>query len=255
MDNLIKLKENSFIKKENNKAIIFLILSGFFLGSITLLNVLGTSKFIDYSFEFFGVQIPFVIAIGVLPYPITFLCTDLISELFGKKRANWVVWMGLGLNFWVLFFIWLAGILDPPEEINMGLPLYKIENNGVLIHSQYAFYHIRKLSMGATLASMIAYLTAQFIDVHIFHYLKEKTGEKKLWLRNNVSTIISQLIDSSAVILITHYFVDGLPKTVDGALTHSLFYFIVSGYLFKLIIALLDTIPFYYLTKKLKQYF
>jgi uncharacterized integral membrane protein (TIGR00697 family) len=249
------LKEKSSIKKENNIAIIFLILSGFFLGSITLLNVLGTSKFIDYSFEIFSLQIPFVIAIGVLPYPITFLCTDLISELYGRKRANWVVWMGLGLNFWVLFFIWLAGALDPPNEIINELPLYKIENDNVLIHSQYAFYHIRKLSMGATLASMIAYLTAQFIDVHIFHYLKEKTGEKKLWLRNNVSTIISQLIDSSAVILITHYLVDGMPKTNDGTLTHSLFYFIISGYLFKLVIALLDTLPFYYLTKKLKQYF
>lgn len=249
------MKEKSSIKKENNKAIIFLILSGFFLGSITLLNVLGTSKFIDYSFEIFSLQIPFVIAIGVLPYPITFLCTDLISELYGRKRANWVVWMGLGLNFWVLFFIWLAGALDPPNEIINELPLYKIENDNVLIHSQYAFYHIRKLSMGATLASMIAYLTAQFIDVHIFHYLKEKTGEKKLWLRNNVSTIISQLIDSSAVILITHYLVDGMPKNNDGTLTHSLFYFIISGYLFKLVIALLDTLPFYYLTKKLKQYF
>ena len=249
------MKEKSSIKKENNKAIIFLILSGFFLGSITLLNILGTSKFIDYSFEIFSLQIPFVIAIGVLPYPITFLCTDLISELYGRKRANWVVWMGLGLNFWVLFFIWLAGILDPPNEIIKGLPLYKIENDDVLIHSQYAFYHIRNLSMGATLASMIAYLTAQFVDVHIFHYLKEKTGEKKLWLRNNVSTIISQLIDSSAVILITHYLVDGLPKSSDEELTHSLFYFIISGYLFKLIMALLDTIPFYYLTKKLKKYF
>ena len=249
------MKENYSIKIESNKEIIFLILSGFFLGSITLLNVLGTSKFIDYSFEIFNLQIPFVIAIGVLPYPITFLCTDLISELFGRKRANWVVWMGLGLNFWVLFFIWLAGALDPPNEIIKGLPLYKVENDNVLIHSQYAFYYIRKLSMGATLASMIAYLTAQFVDVHIFHYLKEKTGEKKLWLRNNVSTIISQLIDSSAVILITHYLVDGLPKTSDGALTHSLFYFIISGYLFKLVIALLDTLPFYYLTKKLKQYF
>ena len=113
----------SLDKKEKNKAIIFLILSGFFLGSITLLNILGTSKFIDYSFNFLGSQIPFVIAIGVLPYPITFLCTDLISELYGKKRANWVVWMGLALNIWVMFFIWLAGILDPPEQILSNSPL------------------------------------------------------------------------------------------------------------------------------------
>jgi uncharacterized integral membrane protein (TIGR00697 family) len=162
--------------------------------------------------------------------------------------------MGLALNVWVMFFIWLAGILDPPEQILTNSPLYEINNNEVFIHSEYAFYHIRKLSMGATLASMIAYLSAQFIDVNIFHYLKNKTADKKLWLRNNVSTLISQLVDSTAVILITHYVVDGLPKTIDGELTHSLIYFILSGYIFKMIIALIDTIPFYYLTKKLKTY-
>ena len=86
------------------KELIFLGLSGIFLGSLTLLNILGTSKFIDYSFTIYNIEIPFVIAIGVLPYPFTFLCTDLISELYGKKRANQVVWMGLILNLWVIFF-------------------------------------------------------------------------------------------------------------------------------------------------------
>ena len=241
-------------KHPHHKEIIFLILSGLFLGSLTLLNVLGTSKFIDYSFSFVGFDIPFVIAIGVLPYPITFLCTDLISELYGQKRANWVVWMGLGLNFWVLFFVWLAGILDPPELLINGLPEIIVNNNEAIVPADYAFYQIRKLTIGATIASMIAYLSAQFVDVRIFHFLKQKTGGKKLWLRNNVSTIISQLIDSVAVILITHFLVDGLPKLPDGNLTHSLLYFILSGYLFKLVIALLDTLPFYYLTKKLKKY-
>lgn len=249
------MQYSKHIKNKDIQSLIFLILSGIFLGSITLLNVLGTSKFIDYSFEIFNLKIPFVIAIGVLPYPITFLCTDLISELYGKTKANWVVWMGLGINLWVLFFVWLAGALDAPDEIINNQPLYSIENNQVFIHSQYAFYFIRNLTMGATLASMVAYLSAQFIDVQIFHYLKEKTRGRKLWLRNNASTIVSQLIDSIAVILITHYLVDGLPKNTNGELTHSLFYFILSGYLFKLVIALLDTIPFYYLTKKLRKYF
>ena len=249
------MQYSKHIKNKDIQSLIFLILSGIFLGSITLLNVLGTSKFIDYSFEIFNLKIPFVIAIGVLPYPITFLCTDLISELYGKTKANWVVWMGLGINLWVLFFVWLAGALDAPDEITNNQPLYSIENNQVFIHSQYAFYFIRNLTMGATLASMVAYLSAQFIDVQIFHYLKEKTRGRKLWLRNNASTIVSQLIDSIAVILITHYLVDGLPKNTNGELTHSLFYFILSGYLFKLVIALLDTIPFYYLTKKLRKYF
>ena len=249
------MQNSNNIKNKNIQSLIFLILSGFFLGSITLLNILGTSKFINYSFEIFGLEIPFVIAIGVLPYPITFLCTDLISELYGKTKANWVVWTGFGINLWVLLFVWLAGVLDMPHEIINNQPLYSIENNQVFIHSQYAFYYIRNLTMGATLASMVAYLSAQFIDVKIFHYLKEKTKGRRLWLRNNASTIISQLIDSIAVILITHYLVDGLPKNNSGELTHSLLYFVLSGYLFKLVIALLDTIPFYYLTKKLSKYF
>ena len=250
---MISAQENS--TNSQKKEIIFLGLSALFLGSLTMLNILGTSKFIDYSFTLFNLEIPFIIAIGVLPYPITFLCTDLISELYGQKRANWVVWMGLGLNFWVLFIVWLAGVLDPPEQLINGLPVVEIIEGKAIIPNDYAFYNIRKLTIGATLASMVAYLSAQFIDVKIFHFLKTKTAGKKLWLRNNVSTLISQLIDSVAVILITHYAVDGLPKQMDGTLSHSLFYFILSGYIFKVVIALLDTIPFYFLTNKLKKYF
>ena len=81
---------------------VFLILAGFFLGSMTLLNVLGVARFIDLGFEVFGVRIPFALAVGVLPYPLTFLCTDFISELYGRARAICVVWVGLGLNAWVV---------------------------------------------------------------------------------------------------------------------------------------------------------
>ena len=103
---------------------VFLLLAGLFLGSLTMLNILGVSRFIDYSFTIFNHNVPFIIAIGVLPYPITFLCTDLISELYGKKKANLVVWIGLILNIWVLFIVWLAGVLDPPDNlVNGELPI------------------------------------------------------------------------------------------------------------------------------------
>ena len=101
---------------------------------------------------------------------------------------------------------------------------------------------------------MIAYLTAQFIDVQIFHFLKKKTNGKMLWLRNNVSTLVSQLVDTSAVILITYYYANGLPLNEDGTLTHPLIYFILSGYVFKVVVALLDTLPFYIATRQLKKY-
>ena len=233
---------------------VFLLLAGLFLGSLTMLNILGVSRFIDYSFTIFNHNVPFIIAIGVLPYPITFLCTDLISELYGKKKANLVVWIGLILNIWVLFIVWLAGILDPPDNlVNGELPI-AIKEGVAVVPNGYEFYHIRNLTLGATLASMIAYLTAQFIDVQIFHFLKEKTKGKMLWLRNNVSTLISQLVDTIAVILITHYYAHGLPVNDTGELTHPLIYFIISGYLFKVLVAVLDTIPFYLGVKYLKSY-
>lgn len=233
---------------------VFLILTSFFLGSLTMLNILGTSRFIDFSFTFFSLEIPFVLAIGVLPYPITFLCTDLISELFGKKRANFVVWLGLLLNLWVIFIVWLGGALDAPMSLSNGeLPL-NVTDGEVIVPHGYEFYHIRKLTLGATAASMIAYLTAQFIDVQIFHFLKKKTNGKMLWLRNNVSTLVSQLVDTSAVILITYYYANGLPLNEDGTLTHPLIYFILSGYVFKVVVALLDTLPFYIATRQLKKY-
>ena len=233
---------------------VFLILTSFFLGSLTMLNILGTSRFIDFSFTFFSLEIPFVLAIGVLPYPITFLCTDLISELFGKKRANFVVWLGLLLNLWVIFIVWLGGALDAPISLSNGeLPL-NVSDGEVIVPHGYEFYHIRKLTLGATAASMIAYLAAQFIDVQIFHFLKKKTNGKMLWLRNNVSTLVSQLVDTSAVILITYYYANGLPLNEDGTLTHPLIYFILSGYVFKVVVALLDTLPFYIATRQLKKY-
>lgn len=229
---------------------VFMLLAGVFLGSLAMLNILGTSRFIDLSFKIGTWEVPFAFAIGVLPYPITFFCTDLISELYGKRRANLVVWIGLLLNLWVIAVVWLGGALDTSKLDSSGLPI--IENGQVPY--DYAFYQIRMLTLGATLASMIAYLSAQFIDVHIFHWLKKKTHGKKLWLRNNVSTLTSQLVDSIAVILITHYLATGLPQIEGHTMEMSLMIYIFSSYIFKASSALLDTIPIYFAVSYLKRY-
>ena len=89
----------------------FLLFAAIFLGTLTMLNILGISRFVDLSFSIGGLEIPFVVAVGVLPYPVTFLCTDFMSEFFGQKRTNFVVMLGLLLNLWVVFILWLGGAL------------------------------------------------------------------------------------------------------------------------------------------------
>lgn len=227
---------------------VFLVMAGLFLGTLAMLNILGISRFIvlaTHSKET-GLQIgqwlpegvlglTFAVAVGVLPYPMTFLCTDLISEFYGRRRANFIVWVGLILNLWVIFVLWIGGILPGSESS--------------------AFFEIRTLAFGAVLASMIAYLVAQFVDVHLFHFWKRLTNGKHLWLRNNGSTIVSQAVDTVAVILIT-YQVGGLDFMVqdDTHLPTMLATLILTGYMFKLVVALLDTPVIYLAVFLLKGY-
>lgn len=227
---------------------MFLVLAGLFLGSMTMLNILGISRFIDLSFEIGGMQIPMALAVGVLPYPITFLCTDFISELYGRDRASWVVWVGLGLNLWVVAFLWLGGAMPPAPVLDpsTGLPAPEAYD--------FAFYRIRMLTMGAVVASMIAYLAAQMCDVFLFHFWKRLTRGRHLWLRNNGSTMISQFVDTFAVITITHFYAKGLPIDPGMPIWPQLWVFIGSGYVFKFTVALLDTGPFYLGVRYLSRY-
>jgi len=243
------------------RELVFLVLAGIFLGSLTMLNILGISRFIDLSFNIGSIRVPFFIAVGVLAYPITFLCTDFISELFGRKRANMIVWVGLLLNVWVLFVLWLGGVLDMPENLTAEgkLPITSWKTiDGVLVPEEpdsYVFYRIRFFTFAGTAASMIAYLAAQFCDVHVFHYLKKITNGKHLWLRNNGSTVISQFVDSVAVILITYHFTNALGQPLEGVSVFShLLTFILSSYFFKLLSALVDTLPFYLGVNLLSKY-
>lgn len=241
---------------------VFLIMAGLFLGTLAMLNILGISRFIvlaAHSGETgwqFGQWLPdgvegltFAVAVGVLPYPLTFLCTDLISEFYGRQRANFVVWVGLILNLWIVLVLWLGGVLPmtPPIDPQTGLP--------DPTHAEYGFYYIRKLAFGAVAASMLAYLVAQFVDVQLFHFWKRLTKGKHLWLRNNGSTLVSQAVDTVAVILIT-YQVGGLDFMVkeDTHVPTMLVTLILTGYVFKLLAALLDTPIIYLAVALLRKY-
>lgn len=228
---------------------VFLVLAGLFLGSMAMLNILGISRFIrlyelPYTLANGEVwSITFAVAIGVLPYPITFLCTDFISEFYGRRRANWVVLVGLMLNVWVVFILWIGGLLPGA-----------FEDPVLAAAGETPFFQIRKLAFGAVGASMAAYLAAQFCDVYLFHFWKRLTRGKWLWLRNNGSTLASQMVDTTAVILITHFFAVKLTSQPSVPDWIELGVLIATGYAFKAIIAILDTIPFYIGVHWLKHY-
>lgn len=229
---------------------VFLVLAGVFLGTLSLLNVLGISRFVDLSFSVFGLEIPMVVAVGVLPYPVTFICTDLLSELYGRRRATEVVWMGLVLNVWIVFLLWIGGALPGFETVDAATGAPVPDAAGRLP----VFYEIRALAFGAVTASMVAYLAAQWCDVQLFHFWKWLTRGRHLWLRNNASTLVSQLVDTVAVILITHFWAKALPIDAGEAIWPQLLVLIASGYVFKLLVALVDTGPIYLLVARLRPY-
>tara|TARA_R110002096_G_scaffold173781_9_gene348937 strand:- start:128984 stop:129802 length:819 start_codon:yes stop_codon:yes gene_type:complete len=232
---------------------VFLVLSGLFLGTLAMLNILGITRFIklfemDFDTATAGTTV-FAVAVGVLPYPMTFLCTDFISELYGRRRANAVVWVGLVLNLWVIFILWIGGALPGFENVGADGAIVADAAGRVPV-----FFEVRTLAFGAVTASMVAYLVAQLVDVQVFHFWKRLTKGKHLWLRNNGSTLVSQLVDTTAVILITHFYAKALPIDPDQELWVQLWVFIGTGYAFKLVAALLDTVPFVLGTRFLVRY-
>ena len=190
----------------------YIVLSGIFIASLVTCNLIA-NKFVTVDF---GFKV-FIVSAGILPYPLTFLVTDLISELFGQRKANLVVFSGFIASMFVLLFLWLGSQFDaiPSSIVN------DVTYNSVF---QNAWRLIA--------ASMVAYLFAQFIDVRIFHFWKKLTKGKHLWLRNNGSTIASQFVDTTLVICILFVGVWDSSQILSA---------ILDGWMFKMMMAFIDT--------------
>ncbi len=205
--------------QKSSAQLIYLVLAALFIASLVTSNLIF-QKF--FYWEPFGLY-RFEISVGILPYPITFLITDILSEIYGKKKANQVVIAGIFASFFSMLIILVSDVAPA------------ISNSPI---KDAVFSDVFGLSPLAVLASMMAYLAAQFIDIRIFHFWKRKTNGKHLWLRNNFSTFTSQFIDTFTVLFLLCSF-NVLPWEIFGGL-------LISGFLFKVIIAALDT-PLLYL--------
>ena len=204
---------------------IYIYLGSLFITSLVVSNLIFQKFFFWYPFgdvTVFGAPL-FEISVGVLPYPITFLITDLISEIFGRKKANQVVTTGIFASFFSMGIILISNLVP-------AIPSSPVDNE--------VFSSVFALSPLAVLASMLAYLCAQYVDIAIYHFWKRLTKGKYLWLRNNFSTFLSQIIDTTTVV--------GL-LCIFGVIPWKMFQgLVISGVIFKIFIAFLDT-PFLYL--------
>ena len=211
-------------QKQNLARKIYLYLAALFITSLVVSNLIFQKFFYWYPFDMTigGIKL-FELSVGILPYPITFLVTDLISEIYGQKKANQVVVAGIFASFFSITIILISNYVPALESSPIN---------------DETFSNVFSLSGLAVLASMLAYLFAQFIDIKIYHFWKKLTKGKMLWLRNNFSTFSSQIIDTVTVISLLCLF--------EVLSWDSFFGLVVSGIVFKILIAFLDT-PLLYL--------
>lgn len=203
---------------------IYLLLAALFITSLVVSNLIFQKFFYWYplEIEIYGTKL-FELSVGILPYPITFLITDITSEIYGKKKANQVVVIGIFASLFSLLIVLISNAVPATPWSPVGDTMF------TTVFGQTAI---------AVTASMMAYLFAQFIDIQIYHFWKKFTDGKHLWLRNNGSTFSSQFIDTLTILLLLCSFEIIAWDKFLGLL--------ISGILFKWLIALCDT-PFMYL--------
>lgn len=201
---------------QNKKDIVYVILAGIFITNAIVAELIG-GKLITV----FGVPM----SVGILPWPIVFVSTDLINEYFGEKGVRKLSLITASLIAYTFVILFIA----------MRIPAMK----GDQLITDDQFNGVFGQSMWIIVGSITAFLVSQLIDVTIFHFVKNKTGNKMIWLRSTGSTVISQLFDSFIVL--------GIAFWMTGKMTTETFIASAfTGYLVKMVIAILLT-PLIYL--------
>lgn len=205
---------------------LYLLLGALFIAALITCNIIA-NKFIEIDLGFKTV----VISVGVLPYPITFLITDVLSEVYGRRRTNHIVLSGFVVSLFVLFILYIGHIF-PAVDFS---PV-----------KDEAYNNVFQNSGRVMMASMAAYLSAQLIDVRLFHFWKNKTKGKHLWIRNNFSTFFSQFIDTTLVVGIIFIGKESFTNIAS---------MIGDGWLFKVCAAAIDTAFIYLIMYGIRKAF
>jgi len=202
---------------------VYVILAGIFITNAIVAEMIG-GKIIQIG--------PFIMSIGILPWPVVFITTDLINEYFGKSGVRKLSLITASLIAYVFIVLFCA--------MHMNAASFSTVSND-------QFQAVFGQSMWIIVGSLVAFLTSQLVDVFVFWALREKTGGKFLWLRSTGSTVISQLVDT--------FIVEGIAFWLPGKMTTSVYInSSLTGYTFKLIIAVLLTPLIYFGHNLIEKY-
>ena len=258
---------NAIVSPIRREEKLYVLLSSLFVTILVLTNIIGTKLFVLTLPEFLYQGLSFALqgreltlTTGILTYPLTFWFTDVVSEIYGKKRADLMVFYGFLASLLMLGIITVARAVPAADIWRIGPEFAQFFNPkyyaydaagklaGVQSPASQAAYSFTFDAPGILLfSSMLAYLTAQLTDNYLFHFWRRVTKGKHLWLRNNGSTSISQLLDTIIVNSIFLHFYWKLPW-------NTILEIILSVYVVKLFMALMDTPLIYLGTGLIKKY-
>lgn len=231
--------------KESKRTILLLVLGSFFIANaiiaefigVKIFSVEGTLGIRPFDIRIFGDSYSFNMTAGVLLWPMVFIMTDIINEYFGRQGVRLFSYIAAGL----IAYAFLA-VYTSIETVPAAFWKLKETKAGPL-DMQVAFSHIFGQGLWIIIASLVAFLVSQLIDVYVFHQIKKRTGHKALWLRSTGSTVVSQFIDSFVVLIIAFYIGGNWPLKLVLAVG-------VVNFLYKFLVAVLLT-PLLYLIHSL----
>jgi uncharacterized integral membrane protein (TIGR00697 family) len=226
---------------------LFIILGGFFIANALIAEIIGVKLFsLEKSFGLepanlmiLGNNFSFNLTAGVLLWPVVFIMTDIINEYYGMKGVRFLSFFTAVLIAYAFLIFMAATRLVPADfwarDYFTGVP-----------DSNKAFSAIFGQSQSIIIASLIAFLVGQVLDVFIFHKIKEATGEGRIWLRATGSTLVSQLVDSFVVLFIAFYISPRISGNVKPWSLGLVMTTCVGNYIYKFGVAILLT-PVIYL--------
>jgi queuosine precursor transporter len=242
--------------------ILWMILSGFFVTNALVAEFMGVKLFSlektfgynEVGWSFLGqTNLNFTLSAGILLWPMVFIMTDVINEYYGKRGVRMLSWLTAGLIAYSFLMLTFAMLLEPADfwrtsHIGANLtPEQKQATMSQVGDYNAAFQLVFGQSQWIIVGSLIAFLISQLVDVRIFHWIKGKTGEDRIWLRSTGSTLVSQLIDTFVVGIIALHLGMGIPlaQVVASCLM---------GYMYKGTVAFLFTPIIYALHAAIERY-